>query len=181
MRRRWAIPLVFAVFGFGPSCGDPVHNAQVDALGPETGGGPGPTHRAGQPCLTCHGGQGPADVEFAVAGTVYQLPDAGAPGYEGVVVAVFDATQDADGGTPKTARTNTVGNFYIRSADWSPVFPLHDVTLGVDGSQFQPVMKTRVGRDGSCGTCHFDPAGTGSPGHVYFASEPGDLPGGGQP
>jgi len=55
------------------ACADPVQSHQVDALGGEQPSIPeGPLHRAGQPCVTCHGEHGPADTEFRFAGTVYQ-------------------------------------------------------------------------------------------------------------
>jgi len=37
-------------------------------------------------------------------------------------------------------------------------------------------MKTRVGRDGSCATCHSDPAGPASAGHVYLVADPAASP-----
>src|SRR4051794_4421968 len=53
------------------SCGDPVSDARIAALGPEDPGvPPGPLHRPGQPCVVCHSRQGPASP-FLVAGTVY--------------------------------------------------------------------------------------------------------------
>ncbi len=61
---------VLATLAVGGACGgDPVHDEEVAALGPEPGGGaPGPEHRPGQPCLVCHGGSGPASEgeQFAV-------------------------------------------------------------------------------------------------------------------
>jgi len=170
--KRW---LLLAVV-IAAACADPVHNARVDALGGETGDGPGPTHRPGQPCLTCHGGGGPAKAQFVVAGTIYQLQDPTSPPMAGLTVSILDATKD---GTPHTAVTNEAGNFYIRAENWTPVFPLHDITLSIEGSQNSPVMNTVMGRDGSCATCHYDPASRSTPGHVYFASDPTDLPGGG--
>ena len=41
-----------------------------DANGDFDGISPGPTHRAGQQCLVCHGGDGPGP-DFAFAGTIY--------------------------------------------------------------------------------------------------------------
>lgn len=172
--KRW---LLLAI-GIGAACADPVHNARVDALGGETGDGPGPTHRPGQPCLTCHGGGGPASSQFVVAGTIYQLQDPTSPGMANVKVHITDANgvQLRDDLVPIT---NAVGNFFIRASDWTPVYPLHDVSLQVDGSPNNPVMITALGRDGSCATCHYEPASRSTPGHVYFASDPADLPGGG--
>ncbi|HEY8075053.1 MAG TPA: hypothetical protein VIF62_13110 [Labilithrix sp.] len=170
------------------ACSDPEHDTQVDALGPEPSSpGPGPTHRPGQPCLTCHGGDGPAKAQFAVAGTIFQTADRGASPLSGGNVILYDSTTDnTDDQTPHTSGTNAAGNFYFDAASWSPIFPLHDITLDYPGiSPPRPKMHTRVGRDGSCATCHFDPpdpsalAAPNTPGHVYLVLEAGDLPGGG--
>lgn len=160
---------------WGVSCNDPVHDAQVSALGPEVGA-PGPTHRPGQPCLTCHGGDGPASTTFAVAGTVFKTADA-RDGIAGVTVTVVDSSS-----TPvqKSATTNAAGNFFIGNGNFTPVFPLHDIKLDYPGLSNPQIMHTRVGRDGSCGSCHFDaPGGTearDTPGHIYLVLEAGDLP-----
>lgn len=56
---------------------DPVHDAEVAALGPEVPGMPKSLyeyHRAGQPCLVCHGGEGPAHTQFSFGGTVFAGP-----------------------------------------------------------------------------------------------------------
>jgi hypothetical protein len=159
------------------SCGDPVHDARVDALGPETNGGPGPTHRPGQPCLACHDDQGPGKPELSVAGTIYQSAAAGSPPLAGAIVTVYDATQDADGGAPHTFGTNSAGNFYVPASEWTPVFPLHDISITLPNGTAPTTMHTVVGRDGSCATCHFDPKGTNSHGHIYLVVDPADLTG----
>ena len=67
------LAVVAAASGGVLSCYDPVHDQEVAALGGEAPGvSPGPTHRPGQPCNVCHGGVGPANLRFSVAGTVYQ-------------------------------------------------------------------------------------------------------------
>ncbi len=160
------------------ACGDPVHDARVTALGDEKASVPtGPTHRGGQPCLTCHGGSGPADVELSVAGTVYQTAAPDSPPLAGATVTVYDATQLADGGAPHTAVTNAAGNFFFPRSEWSPFYPLHDISVSLPGVDTPTMMHTNVGRDGSCSTCHFDPKGPDSHGHVYFVLEAADLPG----
>lgn len=155
------------------SCGDPVHDGEVTALGPEAPGvSPGPDHRPGQPCLVCHGGQGPASAQFALAGTVFQIPaPAPATGANGVTVKITDVNSSVG-----TATTNSVGNFYILASDYSPTYPV-DAELDEGSSTVK--MLTHIGRNGSCGYCHFDPPGTGSPGHVYLADSLADLPDGG--
>ena len=172
-----AAAAIAAVAFFAWSCGDPVHNARVDALGPESSGGTGPTHRPGQPCLTCHSDQGPSSTEFAVAGTLYQSAAAGSPPLVGATVTIYDATQNADGGAPHTFTTNAAGNFYAPKSDWTPFFPLHDISVSSPLLPAPTTMHTVVGRDGSCATCHFDPKGQGSHGHIYLVLDPADLPG----
>ncbi len=173
-RRFYFAAVLLAVW----SCGDPVHDTRVDALGGEKSGVPtGPTHRSGQPCLTCHGGQGPADLELSVAGTIYQTAAPDSPPLEGATVTVFDATQLADGGAPRTAVTNAAGNFSFRRTEWAPVYPLHDISVTFPGVAAPTTMHTTVGRDGSCASCHVDPKGPATHGHVYLVLEPADLPG----
>jgi len=113
------------VSGWG--CGDPVHDAEVAALGPEAPGvSPGPTHRPGQPCLTCHGGQGPAGQTFVTAGTVFESQ------YTPSVPLLKDYTPVNGGlvhlvdanGNGFDAKTNSVGNFYVTTDQWNPAFPL---------------------------------------------------------
>src|SRR6202020_2306636 len=87
---------------------NPVHDNEVAALGPEPTGSPGPDHRPGQPCLVCHGGSGPASLQFAVAGTVYQAQSGAAVGQNGAVVSLNDTN-----GVTATATTNSVGNFWV--------------------------------------------------------------------
>jgi hypothetical protein len=164
------------------ACNDPVHDARVSALGDEKPGVPaGPNHRPGQPCLTCHGGDGPSKVELSVAGTIFQTAAADSPPLAGATVTIFDATQLADAGDgisrpPQVVGTNAAGNFYIPRSSWSPFFPLHDISVSFAGGA-PTMMHTNVGRDGSCGTCHFDPKGADSHGHVYLVLEAADFPG----
>jgi hypothetical protein len=119
-RLWWAMALACFVVG---ACGDPVHGAEVDALGPEAAGVPrGPTQRPGQPCLTCHGGLGPGDPTFVTAGTVYVLAYAAGLAKTPLVGGTVQLV-DANGST-FAATTNSVGSFYVTTDQWSPVFPL---------------------------------------------------------
>ena len=164
------------------SCGDPVHDAQVEALGPEASNvSPGPLHRAGQPCLTCHGGRGPADLELSVAGTVFQTRAADSLPLLAGTVTIYDATQLVEGGAPRSAVTNAAGNFYIEASRWSPTYPLHDISVTIEGLAQPTSMHTAVGRDGSCAACHYLPEGRTSHGRVYLVADPADLPGARQP
>jgi hypothetical protein len=172
---RSAIGLLgLAVLAIAGACDvDAVHDGEVAALGPEPNGGtPGPNHRPGQPCLVCHGGSGPASTQFALAGTIYQAQTGALVPQNGASIAVNDAT-----GSKATATTNTAGNFFILQSQWAPVFPVHVDSVGYN--DVSTGMETHIGRDGSCATCHSDPAGGDLVGHVYLA--PGDEPDGGFP
>jgi hypothetical protein len=152
------------------SCIDESHDLQVQALGGEASGvSPGPTHRPGQPCLVCHGGLGPASTQFVMAGTTYavQGETAVAPGAQVQI-------EDVNGLSYKST-TNQGGNFYIPVAQWSPTYPIIQVT--VSQGQNSQQMVTHIGRDGSCADCHTPSPGPTSPGPVYVAA--GALPEGG--
>jgi hypothetical protein len=152
-------------------CVDATHNEEVQALGGETPGVPrGPLHRPGQPCLTCHGGLGPASHQFSVGGTVYAVRSASAPAV-GAQVQIEDIN-----GSVYTATTNAAGNFYIPIDTWQPTYPTQmQVSLGGLSQQ----MATHAGRNGSCAGCHTSPQGPTSPGAVYVALSASDLPEGG--
>lgn len=135
------------------SCVDPVHSDAVAGLGGETGERPGPFHRAGQPCLTCHGGKGPGPPEFSLAGTIYQTRTGGGA-LQGAQVTVQDAT-----GAKRVFETNRVGTFYVMKTEWDPVYPLF-VRLDYGGKK--KIMQTRIGGEGSCAFCHDGPAPGGN-------------------
>jgi hypothetical protein len=167
-----AIPIALA-FAATLACNDPTHDEAVVALGPEPPGDhPGPTHRAGQPCLTCHGGSGPASSHFSIGGTVYAVQGQKDP-MPGVLVTITDIDS-----SKRTVKSNSAGNFYLTVADWQPAAPLH-VQIVCNSSKAPTQMGTHIGRDGSCADCHFDPPGRDSPGRVFVAVDPGDLPQGG--
>ena len=147
------------VFAFAlAACADPVHDRAVDALGPEKPGvPPGPTHRPGQPCLTCHGGDGPADPVMAFGGTVFGHAT-GHVAAAGATVRLVDANQK----TFET-KTNCAGNFWVPQGAFDATFPVQAaVTLG-DVSE---VMRTEM-RDGLCNSCHAQPEGASSAGQVW--------------
>jgi hypothetical protein len=145
------------------ACVDETHELQVQALGGEAPGVPrGPLHRAGQPCLVCHGAGGPASHEFVMAGTVYATQGASPPS-QGARVSIEDVN-----GAYFDATTNEAGNFYISVGEWSPTLPAQVVVShGQDSQQ----MVTHIGRDGSCASCHTHRMGPTSPGPVYVAAE----------
>ena len=143
------------------ACGDPVHDRAVEALGPELAGvQPGPTHRPGQPCLTCHAGDGPADFEMAFGGTVFAYAEGGAAA-SGATVRLIDANQK----TFETT-TNCAGNFWVPKHAFAATFPvLAAATLGNTAEVMRTVM-----RDGSCNGCHTPQASASSPGQVWVLS-----------
>lgn len=137
---------IFAATG-SASCMDPVHSDEVAALGGEAKGvKAGKNHRPGQPCLTCHGGDGPGSPEWSVAGTIYAVrgkPDV----LRDVTIVLTDATNDT-----KTLTSNEAGNFYIEAEDWSPTYPLR---VELQGAGKAKAMKTVIGRNGGCASCHY--------------------------
>jgi hypothetical protein len=171
MLPRWRCLAIVAMVVDLASCVDATHDEQVQALGGEAAGVPrGPDHRPGQPCLVCHGGEGPASSRFSVAGTVYAVFKESAPAV-GAQVQVEDIT-----GAVRVPLTNSVGNFYISADQWEPTYPIQmQVTLGPVSNQ----MLTHVGREGSCAACHQSEVGPASPGPVYVATDMSELLGDG--
>jgi hypothetical protein len=162
------VPLLFAAGGASSSCANPVHSDAVDAQGGEAPGvREGPTHRPGQPCLVCHGGDGPGP-DFSFGGTIYATR-AGKEALPGVTVVLRDAT-----GTERRETTNEVGNFYITKDTWSPTMPvLVRLEYTPRGQKtITSEMVSRVGGNGGCAYCHFDPDNTAThmP-HVYMSEK----------
>ena len=152
---------------------DPVHTAQVNALGPEAPGIPvGQYHRAGQPCGVCHGGEGPASVVFTIAGTVFY-----GPGTTSAPVGVANATVylEDDSSSQHQVTSNCVGNFFIVPSDWTPQFPVLVTVAGTPSGMYSQVsMQSIIGRSDSCGTCHLYPT-TGdffeTPGLIHLVGQ----------
>lgn len=139
--------------GSGEACTDPVRDQQIAALGDDTEA-PGPDHRAGQPCLLCHSDGGPASGKpFAIAGTVWDSPDPGAKGKEGIIVQFIDAR----GGAPAVpAETGPSGNFYVPLQDWANIaFPIRTALYkgDIDSAPITK-MNSLINREGSCNFCH---------------------------
>jgi hypothetical protein len=157
-----AVALACALGPF--ACVDTVHEDAVQALGAEDPSVPvGSLHRPGQPCVTCHGGSGPAKTQFSMAGTVY-AQDKSRRQAAGAVVTIEDVT-----GATYTTTTNSAGNFYIPLSAFEPQYPVSVYNVGsADGSQNQS-MATIINRDGSCADCHANPRGPDSQGPVYLA------------
>jgi cytochrome c553 len=146
-RRRLRVTAASLSLLVASACYDPVHADAVAALGDEDPAIPrGPTHRAGQPCTTCHGGNGPAARKFSVAGTIYRYRGLDG-GLAGASVRVFDAR---DASIAENTKEN--GNFYVSASEYAPVFPLR-VEVTFDGG-ITARMVTKMGREGGCAACH---------------------------
>lgn len=172
MRVSRTLPRALAIAVVAAACSDPVRDAEVRNLGAEFPNVPlGEYHRAGQPCVVCHGGQGPATKRFTVAGTVFAQQGA-AIGVDGATVAMTDSA-----GGQYTTKTNCVGNFFVRPEQWDPSFPI--LVRVFKGSQVK-TMQGAVGRERSCGRCHDDPSGGLEPfraaGHVYLYGSGDSVP-----
>jgi len=152
------------------ACGDPAHEDAVSALGSEAPGVPaGPLHRPGQPCTVCHGGKGPGNMDFRLAGTLYKYPGSPEPLANAIV-----RFWDAHGRTAFTG-TNCAGNFWLQKTDWDPEWP---VFTSVEFGGVRVDMDTPIFRAGSCATCHREPASVHSLPQVYFAPVGQELSGG---
>ena len=156
--------LVLALATGSAAC-DPVHSDKVASLGDEVPGVfPGPMHRGGQPCLECHDGNLGDPVEFSVAGTIYESAESKTPAAGATVMLT-----SSDGRPVFEKTTNEAGNFYMTPGEYKPSYPMK-VRVTYRGTTVS--MVSSIGRGGSCGTCHSDPAGPASAGHI-------DIPDGG--
>jgi cytochrome c553 len=178
MRAAHSFSLAVAVVlgGALASCAtDPVHQAEVDALGGEVQGVPqGEYHRAGQPCTVCHGPEGPASTQFTMAGTIFHGPVKTTAPFTAIGVDNAQVTMVDSLNSSFTAFTDCVGNFYVTSAQWNPAFP---VLVEVTAGGVTQKMQGHIGRETSCANCHSDPPYYDSPGHIYLAqSDDGYTP-----
>lgn len=131
--------------GLGACRHDPVPQGIIDEL-PEESGEPSAAHRPGEPCLACHSAYEGAEPLMAVGGTVYKRAGDEMVPAPRVLVVVVDSNGDS-----RKACTNQAGNFFVPKDKWPDLaFPL-TVRAG------NRVMRSLVGRDGSCATCHRPP------------------------
>jgi hypothetical protein len=84
---------------------------------------------------------------------------------------------DSKGKTYETG-TNCAGNFFVMKTDYDPVFPVWtSILFGTAGGQQFPLdMGSPIYREGSCATCHADPASADATGHVYLSETPIIIP-----
>lgn len=152
-----ALPLLVVALAPVTACTfDPVHQSLVDQLGPEAPSIPkGEFHRAGQPCVVCHGSEGPANEQFSIAGTVFYGPGTMTNGQLMGAGSVTVYMLDDAGGTYQVT-TNCVGNFWVRPQDYQPQFPVLISIAGPTegGGTATQKMISHIGREPSCGMCH---------------------------
>jgi cytochrome c553 len=165
------LSLVVALGAASACSTDPVHDDAVSALGPEAANIPqGQYHRAGQPCVVCHGSEGPASTQFSIAGTVFYGPaTTSSPiGVGNVTVQLEDDAQ-----SKFSVTTNCVGNFWVAPSDWNPQFPvLVSIAGQPQGQTLTATMQSHIGRDPSCGGCHQYPTNLNyfqTPGIIHLA------------
>jgi hypothetical protein len=159
------LPLLVVALAPVAACDlDPVHSSLVSKLGPEAASIPkNELHRAGQPCVVCHGDEGPASAKFSIAGTVFYGPGTATDmqgnlipliGASGVTVYIED-----DLGRTYPTTTNCVGNFFVSPSEYQPQYPLLITVAGVPKGSLtmntlQQSMHSQIGREPSCGMCH---------------------------
>ncbi len=158
-----------ATLGWSTACTDPVLDQRIADQGNEIDGiDKGEFHRAGSRCVACHQESGEASGSpFSLAGTVFAQPlrDVG-------VGDVAILLTDADG-TKYTAKTNCVGNFFVKPSEWAPKFP---VLVAIEKNGVRRSMRSPVGRDADCAGCHklevTDPLVEVDQVYLYNADEP---------
>jgi len=164
--------IIFIALSF--SCAaDPVREREIAALGGETPGVPhGPLHRPGQPCGLCHGADGPDNPTFSLAGTLYRSPTSLEP-FRNATIHFIDSTGDQ-----RATKSNCAGNFYVRSDEWTPSWPLWSKVEYKDANGITKAaeMSSAIFRETSCSTCHTDPASPSTVGRLYVAEDEATLP-----
>lgn len=155
-------------------CTDPIPDFAIRDLGGERDGIPqGEHHRAGQPCTVCHDGN--EAPEFSLAGTVF-AQSSSTIGVDGASVFITDSA-----GASYTAKTNCVGNFFVRKQEFDFSFPILVSVASKSGSVRQ-TMNSHIGRARSCASCHItgvppdDPRFASSVQHVWLYTEGDPLP-----
>lgn len=131
--------------------GDPVRQAAIDALGPESGP-ENADHRPGTPCLLCHSEGGPASSHFVFAGTIYKTNEPGSEGAEGVFVNFVDSNGQQPQVIPQTSAS---GNFFVLESEYPElVFPVRTGLYDDENGDVKLRMTSLINREGSCNACH---------------------------
>jgi len=190
IRRRTGTVILSLVAGAtamaAAACSDPYRDARIEELGEEQSGfEPSEIHRVGQPCLACHDGYGDGSPVFSFGGTLFVQPQP--EDQQLILLPNYDIRLIDSEGTTHDLQTNRCGNFYIEKSEFDPAFPVRAEIWNLrdqDNPRQLTVMSTRIGRDGSCGSCHIYPPSPFSPGVVYLPSDlldesdTGEPPGG---
>ncbi len=169
-----------AFFVLGACSFDPVHEDAVAALGASEGPYPaeGEFHRRGQPCLTCHGGKGPASSEFLLGGTVFMGtcndPSNKAECDRSPAGNTYVRIRSANNGV-RCLVTNAAGNFFVRKGEWDDFQFPYLVSIQRDGKAPR-VMGSHSSRWGSCASCHKSDAYSDSAGQVSLLSSNALIP-----
>ena len=175
MTRRLIVALLATL---AAGCGDAFRDPQIEALGGEfPGTAPSQFHRPGQPCVLCHDSYEGAEPELSIGGTLFFFPpdSAGFPVTSGgFVVSIVDSK-----GKSFNAEVNCFGNFSVEKAVFDPAYPILAEVLQRDEDtgelRTNAPMSSRIGRDGSCASCHIDPKSWLSPGPVFVNGAPDDF------
>lgn len=180
-RRAWMLAALLCSTALCACLGQSPETRRQEDLGPELPGmGPGPNHRAGQPCLVCHGEEGGiAGPTFVLAGTVFEAPTS-TRGASDVRVEVTDGK-----GRSFTAHTNRVGTFFVTedgtgtdpvwyrdgrvSLPYSLAYPLR---VSLHKGDVEQTMRGLVWREGSCAACHGGSAAATSNGRIFLGGAP---------
>lgn len=170
MKRILITTLVLLAAAVAGACVDPQVDREVSATGNEVANVPvGPLHRPGRECVVCHHDGGEAsDHPFTLAGTIF----AGTlrkVGVKDVEVLLTDAD-----GSKFIAKTNCVGNFFVRPADWQPKYP---ILVDIQKNGIRRAMRGPIGREEDCAACHKlqvkDPFSESDYVSLFGADEPG--------
>lgn len=164
MRLFWISALVCLA-----SCSDPLRDGKIEALGDEDPNfPPSEIHRPGQPCVACHSEYEGAKPNISIGGTLFTDPEREDGEMQLVpnhTIRIIDSQ-----GKILDRTTNRCGNFFWTKEEFDPAYPVRAELYGPGPDDtLVPinVMSSRIGRDGSCGACHSNPASTLSPGVVF--------------
>ena len=151
---------VLTLCALAAACMDPIHSDAVAALGGETSGvRKGPEHRPSQPCLVCHGADGPGSPEWSIAGTAYTTRG-GTDALSGATVVLTEPD-----GSEHRLPTNQAGNFYIDARRWQPTYPLR---ARLESGSEKVEMQSLINGPTSCATCHRGSGGPRSVPPIYL-------------